>query len=402
MIKQRPEDFVVEEVPLYEPCGEGEHLYVTIEKCRRTTTDVIHRLAKIFHVRQSEIGFAGLKDKHAVARQQLSIRLPDTSQDQALLDQIDPVDMRLISAARHTNKLRRGHLLGNRFEIRIRDVQPDVLENAGRILDRLVETGAPNFIGAQRFGYRGDNDKLGRLLLLAEDQQLVDRMLGQPAKTDFDATRTAREAYDRGDYDAAMQAWPYHLRYEHHMLNLIRQGQSPKQAVAAIAPVQKEFLISGLQSAIFNLILHRRITDGLFDKLVEGDLAWKHDRRAVFAVDQETAELENGPQGRAGLHEVSPSGPMWGSDMSRAAGQVDQWELDALAAYELSVEQVAGKGKHSASGARRPMRMFLKDAQITADTDEHGPYIGVAMQLERGCFATTVLSEIMKTDGASA
>src|SRR5687768_4723165 len=85
VIKQRPEDFLVDEQPLYEPEGQGEHLYIFVEKRGMTTTDVVRRLTKAFRVGRGDVGYAGMKDKHAVTRQHFSVRLPDPTQDAELL-----------------------------------------------------------------------------------------------------------------------------------------------------------------------------------------------------------------------------------------------------------------------------------------------------------------------------
>src|SRR5262245_13864190 len=101
-IKQRPEDFYVEEQPLYEPSGKGEHLYLCIEKCGQTTHDVVRRLSKLFNVRRSEIGYAGLKDKRAVTRQHFSVRLPDPGRDADLLGRLGYTKYKLLWSSRHT------------------------------------------------------------------------------------------------------------------------------------------------------------------------------------------------------------------------------------------------------------------------------------------------------------
>src|SRR5690606_12978670 len=101
-IKQRPEDFFVQEVPLYEPGGEGEHLYVEIEKVRLTTFDAVNRIARALDLPPREIGYAGLKDAFAVTRQVLSI--PRVSEDDVRNLKWD--DMRILWAMRHGNKLR--------------------------------------------------------------------------------------------------------------------------------------------------------------------------------------------------------------------------------------------------------------------------------------------------------
>ena len=398
VIKQRPEEFLVEEQPLYDLDGEGEHLYLFIEKCRRTTSDVVRLLAKAFYVRRSDIGYAGLKDKHAIARQHFSIYLPGGQDDQQLLDRIAYSGLTLLWARRHTNKLKRGHLSGNRFVIYIRDVKPTAVLQTKKVMDRLIALGMPNFIGPQRFGYRQNNDSLGRLLLLGEWQEFLDRMLGDPEGAA--STRIGREAYERGDYFAALEAWPRHLRYDRQALDALRQGKSKHESAMHIDEQQREFLICGLQSAIFNQVLDYRLRHGSFGRLLAGDLAWIHRNRAVFTVDAATAELEAGPRGRLRTGEISPSGPMWGAKMSRASGEVAKWELQAMADQKLTEADFA-RNSHVV-GRRRPLRIFLKDPEVSGGVDEHGPYVRLALELPRGTFATTILREVMKTDDGQA
>lgn len=409
VIKERPEDFLVEEQPLYQPAGHGEHLYLFIEKRGVTTSDVVRRLAKAFRVGKSDVGYAGFKDKHAVTRQHFSVYLPDPAHDQELLQNVETPAIKLLWIARHANKLRRGHHAGNRFVIRIRQVEPTAVVRAKRVLDYLQTHGAPDYVGEQRFGYRKENHELGRLLLLGRDQELLDLMLGRPGESDFAPARAARQAYDRRDYAAALDAWPHHHRPERQALDALRQGKSPRQAVMGIDATHRNFLVSAMQSAAFNRVLDHRIRAGLFDKLVAGDLAWKHDSRAVFAVDQATANLENAPGGRVEKLQVSPSGPMWGASMIKPAGQVLAWEVQALEELGLSESDLLAPGTPgspgnpaSAPGSRRPMRTILIDPDISGGVDEHGPYVRLSFELPRGSFATVILREIMKSDAYAA
>ena len=205
-IKQRAEDFQVYEQPLYQPKGRGEHLYLYIEKRFLSTSDVIRHLAQVFRVRADDVGYAGLKDKRAVTRQHFSVRLPHGDCDQELLEDLGNSHIKLVWAERHVNKLQRGHLAGNSFVIYVRDVDPADAPRAKRILDHLVRTGVPNFVGPQRFGYRLVNHQIGRLLLVGKWQEVLDLMLGHPLESDHAPTRAAREAYERGDFDASFQA----------------------------------------------------------------------------------------------------------------------------------------------------------------------------------------------------
>ncbi|MFW6061000.1 MAG: tRNA pseudouridine(13) synthase TruD [Phycisphaeraceae bacterium] len=398
-IKQRPEDFLVEEQPLYDLAGEGEHLFLFIEKTGLTTTDVADRLARAFRVPKKDVGYAGLKDKHAITRQHFSVRTTDAGvgEGEAARDLEHHPKLKVLWADRHRNKLRRGHLAGNRFAIRIRDVKPTDVVAAKRTLDRLAEVGVPNYLGEQRFGYRQQNQEIGAHLLRGEHQAALDLMLGHPADYETEPMRRARAAYDRGDYLGALEHWPRHLRPDRRALDALRQGASPEQAARCIGQTQFGLFVSACQGAIFNRVLDRRLRENTFDRLLVGDLAWKHDNRAVFLVeDQATADHENGPDGRVRRFAVSPSGPMWGRDMARSAGDVAQLETEALAAADLTEAHFA-----DAEGARRPLRVILRDPDISGGVDEHGPYIRLTFELPRGAFATTVLREIMKTPQAT-
>lgn len=405
VLKQRPEDFLVEEQPLYQPTGEGEHLMLFIEKRGLTTSDAIQRITKAFRVGRGDAGYAGLKDKHAITRQHITVRTTDGDPVETALERIEQYSsdkLKVLWFERHANKLRRGHLAANRFVIRIRNVEPTAVIHAKRCLDVLVARGAPNYVGEQRFGYMRINHLLGRLLLLRRWQEFLDMLLGHVPGVTAIGTEEGRVAYDKRDYAAALYAWPRHLRNDRQALDALRQGKSPEQAVTNIASDQRDFLLSAFQSDVFNRVLERRIRDGLFARLVPGDLACKNDNRAVFTVDEATAALENAPSGRMASLEISPSGPMWGAGMTPPTGQPLQCELDALHETGVTTDDLAA-GKHaSMQGSRRPMRIVINSPDVSAGVDEFGSYIRLSFDLGRGCFATSVLREIMKSSAANA
>lgn len=400
-IKVRPEDFLVEEQPQYEPSGEGEHLFLYIEKRRQTTTDVIRRVAKMFSVQRGKIGYAGLKDKHAVTRQHLSVHLPDPSNDEKYLSRFEFTPFKLLWSRRHHNKLRRGHLKSNRFVIYIRDVDASAAVRVRPVLDLLINRGAPNYFGHQRFGYRQTNHELGRLLLTRRWQALLDLMLGGARETDNPATRAGREAYDQGDYTAAIEAWSKYLRHDRQALDALCKGKNAHDAVMAVEQHQRDFLISAVQSAMFNDVLDQRVEAGLLSRLVEGDLASLHANRAVFAVDADQARADNAPGGRVDRMEVSPSGPMWGPQMIMPAAAPLACELRVLERYGLSQALLDQADHISIIGNRRPMRMTIANPDLAGGADEHGPYVRLAFDLDKGSFATTILREIMKNDDTS-
>jgi tRNA pseudouridine13 synthase len=399
VIKQRPEDFLVEEQPLYEPCGEGEHLYLFIEKRGATTFDLARRLAKAFRTKRSDVAYAGLKDKHAITRQLISIHRPGSTPEadhDALQRFAEYPYAQVLWADRHTNKLRRGHHGGNRFVIYVRQVEPTAVLRAKPILDRLAREGFPNYLGEQRFGYRQNSHTLGQLLLHGEHWAFLDEMLGRPRDDESPDVQEARRAYEAGDYDRALEHMPKSLRGDRQALDALRQHKTPEQAVRSIDRTQRDFLVSAAQSAVFNTILDQRLSDGTLAKLLPGDLAWKHDNRACFAVDAATAAVENGDEGRVRSLDVSPSGPLWGEGMTRAQGVIDAVELAALQEAGLSLEDFEDQRGLKTEGTRRPLREAVIDPECSGGIDEHGAYLKLSFTLRRGCFATMVVREIAK------
>jgi tRNA pseudouridine13 synthase len=163
-LRSRPEDFRVDEIPLYAPSGQGAHTFVRVEKRLRTTEEVARELARAGGVRAAEIGYAGRKDRHAVTTQWFSVQGLDP--DAAL--SLSRPGLRVIEALRHPHKLRTGQLRGNRFEIVARDLAGDLLAAAAAGFERLAREGMPNRFGPQRFGRDGDNPEQALRLLRGE------------------------------------------------------------------------------------------------------------------------------------------------------------------------------------------------------------------------------------------
>ncbi len=148
-----PEDFVVEEIAAYEPTGEGEHVFALIEKRERTTPDAVRALCERLEVDASSAGWAGLKDRHAITRQWIS--LLGTSPETVMGADVEGV--RILRAANHPHKIRTGHLRANRFRIRLRDFDPSRIVDLRQVPSQIQSLGLPNYYGEQRFGRDGEN-----------------------------------------------------------------------------------------------------------------------------------------------------------------------------------------------------------------------------------------------------
>jgi len=394
-LKERHEDFLVDEIPLYDPCGEGEHIYLYIEKVGMTTRRLVQHLAKHFGVRPSAIGHAGLKDRHAITRQVISVHTPGKRPEDFPEIRLDNVAVLWVDL--HTNKLRTGHLKGNRFSIRIRGVNPSAAVIAHKALRRLAQTGVPDRFGTQRFGTLGRNHLLGRALIRGDCQAFLDTMLGTYTDA-LPAHKTFRAAYDEGRFDDALRALPGGLDAEARALRALARGASARNAALAVDRFERTYFVTACQSAIFNHVLDLRLADGTFGTLLEGDLAMRLEGRTAFAA---TAERLSRPELLADVEafRVSPSGPMWGPDMSRPTGKPLELEFEALHAAGLEEAHVNSMRKAltgATPGARRPLRVALIDPECEGGVDEHGPYVRCAFELPRGAFATAVMAEIMK------
>lgn len=193
-MRARVEDFIVEELPGFEPTGQGEHVLLDIEKRGMNTAFAARRIAEWAGVGDVAIGYAGLKDRHAVTRQWFTVHLP--GREAPDVAGLESDELRVLSQTRHARKLPRGALAGNRFTLLLRDV-----EASGDIdarLQAIATRGVPNYFGEQRFGRAGDNVAqalamfAGRrvrreersLLLSAARSELFNRVLAERVRID--------------------------------------------------------------------------------------------------------------------------------------------------------------------------------------------------------------------------
>lgn len=264
----------------------------------------------------------------------------------------------------------------------------------------LARRGVPNRIGPQRFGHLMNNHLVGQAMLRNDPQRVLDELLG-PNSRAADRHAEGRELYRQGRYAEALELFPRALYSERRVLERARGMKHGERTARQIERVQASFYVAAWQSAAFNRLLDQRMADGTYDRLVVGDLAFKHDSGTVFAIgDTEFADPETSR--RLTELEISPSGPMWGPRMMRASGAIDEQELAALAETGVGLEDIERYGREvydAEPGKRRPLRVKLSYPDVEAGMDEHGAYIKCVFELPRGSFATTVMDEVMKVEG---
>lgn len=386
--KCEPDDFVVDELPAYEPSGEGEHVLLRVRKRGLSTHEAVARIARALGLAPPQIGVAGLKDAQGVTTQWLSVQGVELERVQSLAER----GIEVLAATRHRNKLRIGHLRGNRFAIRLREVRDEDLAVLREVFDELARRGAPNYFGEQRFGMRGDTWRIGKALLLGDSSEAAAWLCGRPGPVDTGPVRRARELFDAGEYERAAQAWPGGFRVCIRVCRaLAKSNGDARRALFAVDRSLLRFYTSAYQSWLFNAVLAERLEE--FDRVRLGDLAWLHRNGAVFLVK----DLEVDAPRAEGL-EISASGPLFGTRMSAPQGVPLELEQAVLAREGHALEAFTRPGRLQWQGGRRPLRFPLADCAFETGADARGSFVELRFSLPPGCYATSVLREIFKRD----
>jgi tRNA pseudouridine13 synthase len=396
VIKARPEDFVVEELPLYEASGSGDHTYALIEKRGLGTREALDRIARALNVSRRDIGLAGLKDAQAVARQWISLEHVPPEQ----LEHASIPDVRVLKTSRHTNKLKPGHLAGNRFVVRLRKLAlplPQAAEVAQEVLSILSRRGVPNYFGPQRFGNHQDNHLLGKAVARNDVEAFTDQLLGHPnEELDSPPVFRARTLYEQGRYEEAAKLWPGQFFDQRRSLRILAGGKGNKKRVYyTIDKHLKGLFISAYQSDLFNRVLTARMPN--IDKLLLGDMAYLHINGACFRVEQPEVE-----QPRCDRFDISPTGPLLGGRTTKLTGPAGEIENPILDGENLNDNDFRQMKHLGARGGRRPLRFQPRNAGTTSGKDDFGPYLEFRFELDAGCYATTLLAEITKDRTAAA
>lgn len=326
LIRVEPADFEVDEELGYEPGGEGSHAWLRIEKSGANTDWVAKRLAKLAGCSNLEVGFAGLKDRHAVTTQWFSVNLLGQSMPNWVL--LEGSEIRVLEVTRHPKKLRRGGLLANRFRIRLRGIGDDIEGDFDIRAKRITEMGVPNYFGLQRFGWQGKNLE-GALAMFQ------------------------RREHPRGR----------HLR---------------------------GLYISAARAELFNMVLAARIRAGTWASVTPGEAVISQTGARAF-VHYRAREVANGGLERAIEEQtLHPAGPLWGQGEGLARGYARAFELAVLkdaTAWRQGLESVG------LAQERRALRLRVQGLLTWRD----GPDRRVEFTLRRGCYATSVLRELVNT-----
>lgn len=336
VIRARPEDFEVEEIPAYDSDGLPGHLLLSLRKRSMTTEEAVRELARQLRIPRGEIGVAGLKDRDALTTQRVSV--PDQARS-ALQEFSHPAIQLMIGPGEpepHSHKLRRGHLRGNRFRLLLRELPIDPSEAEARAkvkLDRLTTVGLRNYYGVQRFGKDARNLKPGIAAL---------------------------------------------------------KGRGPRRG-------KGDLVVSAGQSALFNAYLAERAQRGLLSRVLLGDILQKRETGGMFecadpAIDQ--ARLDAGEVVLTGPMFGSKT------RRPREGTPADALELEILALAGLDLAKLAKLGRRVPGTRRqlliRPEQVGAAISPANPDDGyaEQGPALELRFVLPPGSYATVLIREL--------
>ncbi|RUM73677.1 MAG: tRNA pseudouridine(13) synthase TruD [Sulfurovum sp.] len=334
-------DFIVEEIPLYDFSGEGEHLVVKIRKKEMTTWEMLDVLSSHLGIRRRDIGYAGLKDKHAMTIQYIS--LPANLKERLSTFEHDKI--KILETTRHNNKIRVGHLKGNRFDIRLKKVLGIQKEKLDSVLKWVDANGVPNYFGNQRFGTNGDNWQDGKKLL--------------------DGTLKMRDKKTREFLMGSYQSY------------LFNQWLSKRMEINLLIEEFNEEEVEQLMKLPEGSLRGTKKQPHFF-KLLEGDLMMHYPYGKLFEVEDLNKEAE-----RFATKDTAPTGLLPGTKTKRAT--------HSAAIIESQFDEPL-----KLNGARR--YAWIQVEEIKKRYVEEKAHYELSFMLPKGSYATNVL-DVLRGEG---
>jgi len=329
-----PRDFTVEEIPLYVFTGEGEHLVLKVRKKEMTTWEMLDAISNHVGIRRRDMGYAGLKDKHAMTIQYISVMAIHEEKLKAFSHD----KIKILETFRHNNKIRVGHLKGNRFNIRLKKVMGVQKEKLDSVLKWIKANGVPNYFGNQRFGTDGNNWEDGKKII---EGKLKIR------------DRKTRE-FLTGSYQSYLfNGWLSKRMALNHLLEKFSEEEAEQ-----VMKLPKGALKGTKEQPSFF-------------KLIEGDVMMHYPYGRLFNVEDLEEEAS-----RFASKDIAPMGLLPGRKAKRAEGTAGLIETPFTEALNLP-------------GARR--YAWVQVTEIKKSYVEEKAHYELSFVLPKGCYATNVL-----------
>ncbi len=402
-LRIRPEDFVVEEIPIPLPVtDDGRYATARVRARNWETNRLIRQLARSLRISRKRIRFAGTKDKRAVTTQLVQFDGPPET-----LERLNIRDVEILDVFRTDKRLELGDLLGNRFRIEIGDIRVprlDTLERVSRIADSVMEIGGfPNFFGVQRFGaVRPVTHIIGKKICQGDFEGAVMTYVGNPFPTETEDVQEARRALESGmDFPEALRAFPKHLSFERAILNHLVTNPNDFAGSIQSLPLNLQMMfVHAYQSYLFNKMLSERLNRGLpLNEPVVGDVVLPAtqdglpERRKHILVDEENIAKAT-RRVRDGKGFVS--GIIIGAEPRFASGEMGEIERSVIESEGAEPRDflIPKIPRISSKGLRREILGPLKDFEFQVRDES----VRMSFGLIPGCYATSLLREFMKAD----
>ncbi|MDF1556581.1 MAG: tRNA pseudouridine(13) synthase TruD [ANME-2 cluster archaeon] len=409
IIRQVPEDFVVEELTNREEQDAGKYLICTLAKKNWDTHHLIRDISRILRISQQRIGWAGTKDKQALTTQKISIY----DMEQSELERIKLRDVTITPVGRSNKQVSLGDLWGNRFRIIIRKIaQPvdEVNTLMGLTSSQIKERGGvPNFFGIQRFGIqRPITHLVGKKLVEGDIEGAALDYIARPCPGESEDARHARQyVQDTLDLKGGLDKYPLRLRYERAMMShLVEKPGDYAGAFMSLSPNLRKMFVHAYQSYLFNLIISHRLERGLsINSALVGDIvcfknaAGLPDPTRTQMVADDTLDGINNlvRRGRAFV-----TAPVYGYGTPMSEGLPGEIEQSVIDGNKVDPEgfRMPAIPELSSKGLRReviipvdPEYRVIEDAMNPGNTA-----VELGFELQRGAYATILLREYMKSN----
>src|SRR5947199_6488491 len=379
-IKASADDFVVDEISSPPtPAIDGRYTIVALRVRNWETNRLVRELARALHISRRRIGFAGTKDKRALTTQLFSFENVPPEAIKALRMK----DLEVLDVSRSDRPLEIGDLVGNRFQIVVRDlaVAVDRLTSIAEEPARHVRSfgGFPNFFRIQRFGsVRAITHVVGRHIVRGEFKEAVQTYVANPIEGEGSESYEVRAALrDTGDVHAALRSYPKSYGFEKAILN--RLASRPDDYVAALQVLPFNLLlmfVHGYQSYLFNRILSERMRRGLpIHEPVAGDLVLPADKSGLpdrdRTIDVTCDNLER-VAGRCHEGKAWVSAILFGSEPEFAGGEPGQIEKEVVASEGLQPNDfiIPEIPRISSRGTRREILAPIRDLEAAIVGDD--------------------------------
>ncbi len=402
-IKLSEDDFFVEEILDLDLQDKGSHIVLRVTKKNWDTMNFVRVLSNALHISRKAVGYAGTKDKKALTIQHFSIPVKHDE----LLDRIQKIrikDVQIEIAGYINRNLKLGDLVGNLFRIVL--YYPDYPDKIPSITEDLKERGIPNFFGIQRFGtLRFITHEVGKLILLRKYKEAFWVYVAKPSEVEDHEIRKIREnMWNERDPKTGLKELPKYLIYERNMLQKLREGKSEVEAILSLPKNLKLMFIHAYQSYLFNILLSERIMEFDSLKIIEkDDYADFPVRKRGYLVNSEEF-VRVGNENFSRVRFLAENGyaflvlPLPGYE-TKLEGWAGEKLKEILEEEEVELDMFRGDyPEFSSKGSYRTAEISFDFDNFGIEVDDDA--VTFSFFLPKGCFATSLLREYMKSDYA--